>query len=273
MRRQDIYAIRIHNNRAGKVFKDSFHHRKHTVRLSKSRSDQHSVHLRQPTEDPRNCRSAELSILLRQRKDNGFVQLYRFYLINTLWNAQKYQARTCSKSRPGRQRGRAGKSTAAAKEQYFSKATFMRPGVPIRQQGQNSFMIQNTLIHSSLTFIIFTSIFHLIIRVYADCPKKSNSRKNTCIMELNMLILSQYAKAMIGSPCTDNATHSESGTVGAAWVQYRAFPQELRSEPKVGLAGWSRYRSVACLRRKVYRGSGKCGWYRGRNAFRPDMQG
>ena len=36
---------------------------------------------------------------------------------------------------------------------------------------------------------------------------------------------------MIGSPCAGNATHSESGTVGAAWVQYWAFPQELRSEP------------------------------------------
>ena len=35
---------------------------------------------------------------------------------------------------------------------------------------------------------------------------------------------------MIGSPCTDNATHSESGTVGAAWVQYWAFPQELQPE-------------------------------------------
>ena len=37
-------------------------------------------------------------------------------------------------------------------------------------------------------------------------------------------------KAEIGLPYTEIAMHSESGTVGAAWVQYRAFPHELRSE-------------------------------------------
>ena len=40
----------------------------------------------------------------------------------------------------------------------------------------------------------------------------------------------RYKKAMIGSPCTDKHSFSECGMVGAAWVQYRAFPRELPSE-------------------------------------------
>ena len=35
---------------------------------------------------------------------------------------------------------------------------------------------------------------------------------------------------MIGSPCTDVHVLSESGMVGAASMQYRAFPQELPPE-------------------------------------------
>ena len=77
---------------------------------------------------------------------------------------------------------------------------------------------------------------------------------------------------MIGSPCTDNATHSESGTVGAAWVRYRAFPQEPRPEQH------SRVRRVIPLTihgvsAPRARLTANCGWYRGRIAFRPDFVG
>lgn len=44
-------------------------------------------------------------------------------------------------------------------------------------------------------------------------------------------------KAEIGLPCIDIATNSESGMVGAAWVQCRAFSRELPPETKVGLDG------------------------------------
>ena len=35
---------------------------------------------------------------------------------------------------------------------------------------------------------------------------------------------------MNGSPCTDKHFFSECGMVGAAWVQYGAFPRELPPE-------------------------------------------
>ena len=75
---------------------------------------------------------------------------------------------------------------------------------------------------------------------------------------------------MIGSPCTDNATHSESGMVGAAWVRYRAFPQELQPELSSRACRVIPLQICGVLAPKAYRENGKCGWYRGRNAFRPD---
>ncbi len=37
-------------------------------------------------------------------------------------------------------------------------------------------------------------------------------------------------KAEIGLPYVENVTCSESGMVGAAWTQYRAFSRELPPE-------------------------------------------
>ena len=66
---------------------------------------------------------------------------------------------------------------------------------------------------------------------------------------------------------------SESGMVRAAWVQCRAFPHELQPEPISRACRVIPLQICGVLAPKAYRESGKCGWYRGRNAFRPDYVG
>ena len=80
--------------------------------------------------------------------------------------------------------------------------------------------------------------------------------------------------AAIGLPCIGFAPIRESGMVESACVHCRAFsqepPPETRSRDGRVTALWVNGVSAPD---KLRRSPANCGWYRGRNAFRPDVLG
>ena len=60
--------------------------------------------------------------------------------------------------------------------------------------------------------------------------------------------------------------------VGAVWVEYRAFPRELPSEKRSrnGRVTTLQVLGVSAPEKRAKQAN--CGWYRGRNAFRPEYR-
>ena len=152
MRRQNVYAVGIHNHRAVKPFQHRFYRCQRPRGLSQPRADQHRVHPRQPFQNLRNGRAAEHSVFVRERKHNGLRQLHRLNGIDALRNPQKHQSGPAAQRAHRRKRSRAGVAPAAAQQQYLSKSAFMPEGIPIRQRVQNAQPVQFQNCHSITRF-------------------------------------------------------------------------------------------------------------------------
>ena len=245
---QKIYSIGIHNHRTPAMLQHCFQNRKRPLGAAKAAADEHCVHLRQPPQKVRYSLSAEHPVQVRQRKHHRLIEFYRFNGINGLRHPQIHQSRPAAQGAHGCKIGGPREAPASAKQQDLPKISLVGFCIPVRQKSPHPRRIQ-------LIEHIHTSDFPRspsgqaamgisnISRQESSVKNRTfeifpgENRKSPCIFSVNMLIFQMICeKLRLGCLVLVCGT-SESGMVGAACVQYRAFSHELPSEFPVGRAG------------------------------------
>ena len=138
----EVYSIGIQYNGTFCLAQHPLHHRFGSLRLPQTTAHQNRIHLRKSLFQLLYGIVTECSTPVGQRKNDGLVQLNRFDGIDALRHPKKHQSGAGAQGTHGRKIGCAGITPAAAEQKNFSEISLMGVIVPVRQQGENSIVIQ-----------------------------------------------------------------------------------------------------------------------------------